>query len=120
MPDLPARLRSDLTAAMRDRDRDAARVLRTVLSAIANAEAQPRTDEPMLRLESESRIAGAVEGVGAAEVARRELTEDDVLNLVRAERDERLASAQTLDANGAGEQAEVLRAEARLLERYLS
>src|SRR5690606_5767223 len=49
------RLRADLTAAMRERDRVAIRVLRTTIAAIANAEAPPASvdarstsDEPVV------------------------------------------------------------------------
>ncbi|MEI4272755.1 hypothetical protein TEK04_13575 [Klenkia sp. LSe6-5] len=49
----------------------------------------------------------------------RELTEDDVRAVVRAERDERLAAADQLDATGAGDAADELRAAAAVLERYL-
>ena len=119
VPDLPVRLRQDLTAAMRERDRDSVRVLRTVLSAIANAEAQPDLDETPTSSRSSGPIAGAVDGLGGAEVARRELGVSDVRAIVLAERDERLAAADDLDARGARDAADALRAEAAFLERYL-
>jgi uncharacterized protein YqeY len=118
--DLPSRMRADLTAALRERDRDTARVLRTALSAIANAEAQPAADgdEP-LRLQGDGPIAGASDGLGSADVARRELTTDDVRAVVRSERDECLASAADLEARGATDAAAALRADAEVLERYV-
>ena len=117
--DLPGRLRADLTAALKARDRESARVLRTVLSAIANAEAQPASDDTPTSLRSQGVIAGAAAGLGAAEVARRDLGAGDVRAIVAAERDGRLAAAEDLDGRGAGDAAEALRAEAALLERYL-
>lgn len=119
MTDLPGRLRADLTAAMRAKDRDAARVLRTVLSAIANAEAQPATNEP-LSLRTEGPIAGATQGLGSGEVDRRQLGEDDLRSIVDKERAERLQSADVLAASGAVDAAEALRSDAAFLERYLS
>ena len=119
MSDLPGRLRRDLTAAMRERDRDAVRVLRTVLSAIANAEAQPDLDDTPMSQRSQGVIAGATEGLGTGEVPRRELTDQDVRAVVEAERDERRAAADDLAARGAVDAADGLRAEATLLERYL-
>ena len=120
MPDLPERLRDDLTAAMRERDRDAVRVLRTVLSAIANAEAQPDLDQTPMSLRSDGAIAGAADGVGAADVPRRELDARELRAIIEGERDERLASAGELVAHGALDAAAVLRVEAALLDRYLA
>jgi uncharacterized protein len=119
VPDLPSQLRDDLTAALRARDRDSVRVLRTVLSAIANAEAQPEPDATPAGLRSEGAIAGAADGVAAAEVARRDLDAQAVRAIVEAERDERLAAADELAARGAHASAGALRDEATLLERYL-
>ena len=116
--DLSDRLRADLTAGMRERDRERVRVLRTVLSAIANAEAQPDLDATPTSLRSEGPIAGATDGL-SADVARRELDETQIRAVVAAERDERLASADDLESRGAGEAAGVLRAEAALLDGYL-
>jgi uncharacterized protein YqeY len=117
--DLHQLLRDDLSAALRARDRDTVRVLRTVLSAVANAEAQPDHDATPLSLRSEGVIAGAADGVAAAEVARRDLGEQEVRAVVQAERAERLAAADDLAARGAVDAAEALRAEATLLERYV-
>ena len=117
--DLPGRLRHDLTDAMRRRDRVTARVLRTALSSIANAEAQPASDETPTSLRSAGGIAGAADGLAATEVARRELDEDEVRAVVAAERDDRLAAADDLAGRGAADAAAALRAEAALLERYL-
>lgn len=119
MSDLPTRLRTDLTAAMRAKDRATASVLRTVLSAIANAEAQPAGEQTPASLLGEGAIAGAVAGLGATEVARRDLTADDVRRIVAAERAERLAAAEDLTDRGAPDAADALRTEAAVLDRYL-
>jgi hypothetical protein len=117
--DLPSRMRADLTAALRERDRDTARVLRTVLSAIANAEAQPAADGEPLSLRGDGPIAGASDGLGSADVVRRELTVEDLRAVVRSERDECLGSAADLEARGATDVAAALRADAAVLERYV-
>lgn len=117
--ELTSRLRADLTAALRERDKDTARVLRTVLAAIANAEAQPVGDSTPASTATSSHVAGAADGLHAAEVDRRELSEADVRAVVAAERDERLRAAEHLTESGAGDAAEALRLEAGLLERYL-
>src|SRR3954469_23177783 len=104
---------------MRAQHRDVARVLRTVLAAIANAEAPPGADDDPVSRRSDGPIAGAVSGLAASEVPRRELTDDDVLAIVRGELDERLAALDQLAAAGATDGAAVLRAEVALLEQYL-
>lgn len=106
------RLRAELTAAMKRRDRAAMAACRSALGAIDNAEAQgvagPR--------------AGAVEasavGVGAAEVRRRELTEAERRAVVAAEAAERRAAADELPATVAA-RADELRAEAAVLAALL-
>ncbi len=114
-PDSPLTLalRTALTAAMRSRDRAAVSAYRSTLAAIDNAGAQPVTDLP---------AAGAMEeapvGAGAADAARRQLTEGDVRGIVAAEIEERRAAAVEYDM-AHGERAAVLRQEADLLEALL-
>jgi uncharacterized protein YqeY len=113
---LTERLHTARTDAMRRRDRAATSALRTALSAIANAEAVDASVAP--RHDSTS-IAGAVTGVGAAEVARRELTFTQVVAIVHAEIDDLRASADEYDGLGQDEQAAELRAGADAVERAL-
>ena len=94
-------------------------MLRTVLAAIANAEAQPDVDETPMSLRWDGVIAGAADGVAAADVARRDLDAHEVRAIVAAERHERLASADDLTTRGALDAAEALRLEAAFLDRYL-
>ncbi len=103
---------------MRERDRDTVRVLRTILSALANAEAQPVEDAPAAGLAS-GPIAGASRGLGATEAARRDLDGDQVRAIVCAERDERVAAADDLARRGAPQAAADLMAEVAVLDRYL-
>ncbi|OIJ24699.1 hypothetical protein [Nocardioides luteus] len=116
MTGLQARLRADLLTARKARDTTATAVLRSTLAAIANAEALPVTEAA---LSAEGPIAGAAVGVGATEAARRDLSDDDVRDIITGEQTERLAAATDLDAHGAAEKAEQLRAEAELLATYL-
>lgn len=73
------------------KDRDAVRVsaLRSALSAIDNAET-PDTG-PAGGASAAGPIAGAVDGLGAAEVARRRLTDAEFRALLQTEVDEQLA-----------------------------
>jgi hypothetical protein len=57
-----------------------------VLSAIDNAETP---DAVAVQPRASTEIAGAVAGLGATEVARRELSNEQIRDLVRSEIDER-------------------------------
>ncbi|WP_226344226.1 hypothetical protein [Agilicoccus flavus] len=135
-----ALLTSTLRTRMRARDRDTVAVLRTALAAIDNAEAvpspsptrpdagsgEPAADDPGRSGDvgdvapftgGSAHVATPHLGVGAAEVARRDLTEEQMRALVAVEADERAALSRRLGELGsadaartAAEQAAVLRA----------
>jgi uncharacterized protein len=107
-------LQADLKTALKARDRVAASTIRSLLGAIANAEA---VEAPAV--EPGAAPLGAV-GVGVGEVARRELSEADVLDIIRADAAERAEGLEHAEAHGRTEAAERLRAESGVLARYLS
>jgi len=111
-----ARLQEGLTAAMKARDRIAVGALRSVLSALANAEAVNVEHAPT---STGGAIAGAISGVGAAEAPRRELSDEAVAAVVAAEIAERGAAADEYDRLGQVDEAGRLRAEAEVLSAYL-
>lgn len=98
---------------MKARDRRAAAALRSALAAIDNAESVDIVDLK----------AGAIEssavGLGAAEVARRHLTESDIERIVRAEIDERHAAAAQYERVGHADRATDLLAEADALATHV-
>ena len=107
-------LRAALTGALKARDRQAASVLRSALAAIDNAES----------VQTSGRGAGAIEqsplGLAAAEVARRELTENDIIAIVQAEIADREDAARGYESAGAVEPAVRLRQEAAYLMTVLA
>jgi uncharacterized protein YqeY len=116
------RLRDALLAARKDRDTTRTSALRSALAAIDNAGAVPTatsgTATPEgLRLDAPSsgKIAGGVVGLGAAEVARRRLSDEQVRELLSAEVDERLTAADEFTEGGHVERATTLRDEAAVL-----
>ncbi|MGE3138276.1 MAG: hypothetical protein AB7I08_03370 [Thermoleophilia bacterium] len=115
---LRTRLRADLTAAMKARRPEAVSALRSALAAIDNAEAVEAAAAPIE--ESSPHVAGAREGLGAAEARRRVLSLDEVLALLRAEVDERLAEADRYDARDQAAAAGRLRDEAGVIAAYLA
>lgn len=110
-------LRDALPGAMKARDTPSRNAIRSALAAIENAEAVV-DDSPHITATSEH-VAGAAIGVGAAEGRRRELDEDETLEIVSAERDERLAAAAELRAAGRADRAAELEAEAATLDAFL-
>jgi uncharacterized protein YqeY len=109
-------LRASLLSARKDRDPARIAALRSALAAIDNAE-PPRgvlIDAPM-----SGTIAGSVKGLGAAEVARRELSDGEIRALLQAEIDERLGAAEKVTAGGYTERATTLRTEAAVLADLL-
>jgi uncharacterized protein len=116
--DLRAQLRAALTAAMKARDTDAVTALRTTLGAIANAEAVDRAERSTTPVDGP--IAGAATGLGATEVARRQLTDEDVAAIVLAQATEREDAAAGYERAARHDHAERLRAEAAVLRRALT
>lgn len=112
------RLRGALTPAMRARDTAAVAALRSALAALDNAAAVP-TGAGAGPVASSARVAGAVAGLGAAEVPRRELTEAEQVAIVRTEVAEREAAAADCDRAAQPDHAARLRAEAAALTPHL-
>ena len=101
---LDARLRDDLKIAMKARDAAAVTALRTALAALANAEAVE---------------AVPVADAGPVEVARRDLTEADRVDVLRAHVADRQATIDELRAHGQADAVESLEQELAALLRYL-
>lgn len=112
-PTRPLRERSAeaVPGAMCARDRDRLRVLRATLGVTDNAGAVPVTV-------GARSIEEASIGAGSTDVPRRDLTELEVVGLVRAEVEERERAAATYDAP-APDRARRLRAEAAVLRAFL-
>ena len=106
-------LRANLLTARKARDAVRVSALRSALSAIDNAETP---DGPV---PSAGALAESAVGPGAAEVARRVLSDTEIRALLTAEIDERRAAAAQLTANGADERAGKVRAEAAVLSDLL-
>src|SRR4051812_46902607 len=87
-------LRRALPAAMRSRDTIAVSALRSAIAALDNAEAVAvETLAKTSAATPSQHVAGAAVGVGAAEVARRELSPADVVAVLEREIAERLDAA---------------------------
>ncbi|WP_432093362.1 hypothetical protein [Streptomyces sp. bgisy100] len=100
---------------MRARDKASVSALRATLAALDNAEAVP-VDEAEVRGPA---LEQSPVGAGATEAVRRELSECDVVDVVRAEITERLDVTAQLTAPAHADRAAQLRAEAAVLLRFL-
>ena len=105
---------------MKARDTVAVSALRSVLAAIANAEAVPPPAVPpdgsAPAVTGNQYVAGSTAGLAATEAGRRELTGEEVAEIVRAEAAERRAAARQYHAAGQAEQAGRLLREAQVIE----
>ncbi|WP_209306508.1 hypothetical protein [Blastococcus sp. CT_GayMR19] len=105
------RLRTALPAALKQRDAALVAVLRATLAALDNAEAVPLPEHGHGSLALEETPVG----VGVREMARRDLSDEDVKRLVRDEIDERRRAARVYEQAGEHERARRLRHEADTL-----
>jgi uncharacterized protein len=102
------RLRAALRVALKERDPVGTAAIRSAVSAIDNAEAVDPPHVPRTRL-----------GVGVGDVARRELSAKEIVEILRAEIAERDAAAAEYERTGRTERASRLRAEAAALSSLL-
>lgn len=107
------RLRADLRAAMKDRRPSEAKVIRSLVSAIDNAEAPPtqkeETGSTLHRLRS-----------GSAEVERLRLDSAQVRQVLLVEIRERELAAAELERLGKTDRAAALCAEVLIAKRYIA
>jgi len=116
-PGLRDALRRDLARAMKAREPDTVAALRTAIAAIDNAEAVPAPATSQAT--NSTHFAGARAGVGAGEVARRELSDDQQRAILREQVTGYLTEADRYATLGQRAAADRLRAQARLLSGYL-
>ncbi|MCJ1902794.1 hypothetical protein MR829_20825 [Paracoccus versutus] len=111
--DMKARMRADLRAAMKEGRGGDARLIRTLIAALDNAEAPPARSG-----------SGAAEQhrflSGSAEIERLSLDADRVRAILLAEIEEREQAAAEMDRLDRPDRAEAIRAEVRLATGYLS
>lgn len=100
-------MKAELLQAMKAGRKEEVITLRTLIAAIDNAEAVPVEDQPI------STFGGRNE-----DVPRRQLTPDDIQQILRREADERRSAAAEYERLGRPDQAEILKAAVVLIERY--
>lgn len=115
-PEFVKRLQADLKVALAERDRPAVKAIRLLMSAVANAEAVDASEH------TGGKVINPGEPVIAAraDVPRRELSSDELAQVVAAElrdHDEHIAA---YESHGQVDRAADLRAEREVLARYES
>ena len=109
---LRSRLQDSLFRAMKDRDRATVSVLRSTIAAIDNAGAVSGSSEGLA-------IEASPIGVGASDVARKALSEEEVAQVLRLEAAEREDAARVYRNSGQLEGADLLLEEAALIRGFL-
>jgi uncharacterized protein YqeY len=117
MDGLRDRLRDALKAAMRARDDVSRAAFRSALSVIDNAEAADLHDAPP---EQAGVIAGGVAGLGAGEVARKQLSDEQLVQILHAEIARWESTARDAERAGRIDDAMRLRAEIAALRPLLN
>lgn len=110
---MKVRLRADLKVAMTARETARVAVLRALIATLDNAQAVPVG-------EGHQRYQELAFGDRAAEVPRLSLKPGDVRALFAAEADSRRGAAAQMRVHGQSARADVLLAEAAVVERYLA
>jgi uncharacterized protein YqeY len=111
------RLRQDLTAALKARQRDEATALRILIGSIDNAESVEDHEHPSSADASEH-VSGSRAGVGAGDVHRRRLSESDLQRIIDTEVSELREQAERFEAHGRADAAARILIEAQVLTRY--
>lgn len=112
---LRERLRAALATAMRSGDARAVAALRSALGAIDNAESVEDTIDP----DAHGAFAGSVAGLGAGDVPRRVLSEEEMASIVAAVILELRSAAEQYERLGENEAAARARSEAGVLASHL-
>jgi uncharacterized protein YqeY len=110
-------LRVALRDAQRAREPHTVAVLRETIAAIENAEA---ADIKLAPPGQSKAIAGAVDGLGAGEVLRRELSPHEVAAIIEREVRERREAAASYASLGRSDEADALRRQVDVLESLTS
>jgi uncharacterized protein YqeY len=113
---LRAALRNALGGAMKDRDQIAVAAFRSALGVVDNAEAADLSQAPAIE---PGTIAGGVVGLGAGEVPRRELSDEQLAARLRAEVADWKSTAADYERHGRTDSAMRLYAEAAILSDLL-
>jgi len=110
-------LRGALREAMRTKQATSLSVIRETLAAIDNAEAPDLGQAPTAQ---SNVIAGATSGLGAGDIARRQLGPEEVTSIVTREMQERSDAAATYASLGRASEAVVLDSQADVLHALLA
>jgi len=119
MSDMEIRMRDALKEAMKSRDPIARAAIRSALSAIDNA-GSIGIDAPGLLGGAGQHFAGSTRGLRAGDVQRTELSDAQVIEIVRAEVTNREQAIVEYQELGRADEADRLRTECKVLLGLLS
>lgn len=116
MEEIKLRLSDDLKKAMKEKDAVAMKAIRSLVAAIDNAGAvfvaAPAT------MSMSGGIAGATSGLGSTEVPRKELSDNDIKQIIQKEIDEMLKAIEMINDSTRPETGQ-LAEQISILKKYL-
>jgi uncharacterized protein len=114
--EIKSRLSIDLKSAMKDRNAVAIKAIRSLMSAIDNAGAVS-VEAPKI-MPMSGGIAGATAGLGSTEIPRRDLSAEDIKQIIRKEIDEMAKAIESINDHSRPETVQLER-QIDLLRGYL-
>ena len=113
--DIVPRLKAALLSAMKVKDAPAVSALRSALSALDNAAAVPVSTSEKAVVTSEY-IAGAAQGLGAAEAIRRTLSDEEIAAILADEVAAHQEEARHFASLGRDEEADAATRQAQVIQ----
>jgi len=116
MEEIKLKLSLDLKNALKQKDTIAVKTIRSLMSAIDNAgavEVETPSTMPMA-----GGIAGATDGLGSSEVPRKELSDEDMRQIIEEEIGEINTTIELLENHSHPQVAELIK-QKELLKNYL-
>jgi uncharacterized protein YqeY len=117
MKKIKLKLSDDLKNAMKEKDEIAIRTIRSLISEIDNAGAVIVETPKVMPMSGG--IAGATDGIGSAEVPRKELSETDIKNIIKKEIEEISNTIELVKQNSQLDTKQFTK-QIEILENYLN
>lgn len=116
MEKIKKRLSADLKIAMKERDDLAVKTIRSLMSALDNAGAV--NVEAPKNMPMAGGIAGATAGLGSTEIPRRNLSGEEIRQIILGEMDEMIKAIEMIN-NSSGPETIQLAQRIKILKKYI-
>ena len=116
MKEIKSRLSIDLKNAVKEKNPLAVNAIRSLMSAIDNAGAVPVEKSEVMPMSGG--IAGATEGLGSSEALRRELSDEEIKQIIQKEINEMVETVELIGNDSRPESRELIE-QMDILKKYL-